>query len=38
MAAGKLIARINPSNSALFVCDLQEKFAYVFLQCLIFPL
>ncbi|CAL2040599.1 unnamed protein product [Caenorhabditis brenneri] len=27
MAARKLIARINPTNSALFVCDLQEKFA-----------
>uniref|UniRef100_A0A1I7TXE2 Isochorismatase domain-containing protein 1 n=1 Tax=Caenorhabditis tropicalis TaxID=1561998 RepID=A0A1I7TXE2_9PELO len=27
MAARKFIARINPSNSALFVCDLQEKFA-----------
>ncbi|CAB3409704.1 unnamed protein product [Caenorhabditis bovis] len=26
-AAKRIIARINPSNSALFVCDLQEKFS-----------
>ncbi|CAI5447149.1 unnamed protein product [Caenorhabditis angaria] len=26
-ALTRVIARINPSNSALFVCDLQEKFS-----------